>query len=257
MPLELVVEKLDVVPEALRSLYVEADGKYKLDVNGVEDVSGLKKSIAKERDAAQAAINRAKELEKQFEGIDPVKTRELYSRLENDEEAKLIAAGKTNEVFEKRTERLRTEHQKVLDAEAAKAKQAEERVKAMSLRVIDNHIRAAAAKAGIHPQAIEDALYRGRSIFALDESDNAVQLDEGGKPIMGKDGKTPFSPLEWLESMKQEAPHWFPATSSGGGATGNSGRNNTGTKQIKRAAFDALSHLERAQHMKDGFKIVD
>jgi len=85
-------------------------------------------------------------------------------------------------------------------------------------RVLDDAIRSAAAKAGLHQHAIDDALFRGRAMFTLDDNGQAVQLDSEGSPVIGKDGKTPFNPNEWLESMREQAPHWFPAGASGSGS---------------------------------------
>jgi len=47
------------------------------------------------------------ELEK-FKGIDPEKTRQLLAKFENDEEAQLIAAGKMDEVVNRRIEKQKS-----------------------------------------------------------------------------------------------------------------------------------------------------
>lgn len=255
MGLALVVEKLDGVAEGQRALYVEKDGKFHLDVDGIEDTSGLKSALQKEREAAKEAKRLAKEIEDRYAGIDPVKVKSMMAQFDADGEAALIAAGKIDEVINRRTEKLRTELQKQVDAAHEKEKLAESKAGKFSQRVLDNHIRAAAAKAGIHAVAIEDALFRARSMFSLNEDGEAVQVGSDGMPILGKDGKTPFSPAEWLEGMKELAPHWFPAGSSGSGASG-SGSGAGGTKTITRAAFDALSALEKAATVKT-HKIID
>ena len=97
---------------------------------------------------------------------------------------------------------------------------------------------AAATKAGIHQHAIDDALLRARSMFRLNDDGQAVQFDQDGNVVIGKDGKTPFTPNEWLDGMKETAPHWFPAGNSGGGVGGNS---NKGQKRD----LSALSPRER------------
>ncbi|WP_028467624.1 hypothetical protein [Nisaea denitrificans] len=52
MPLPAETDSLDAVPEAARAFYVETDdGRYRLDADGVEDVSGLKSALEKERAA--------------------------------------------------------------------------------------------------------------------------------------------------------------------------------------------------------------
>jgi len=241
MGLALVVDKLDAVAETARALYVEKDGKFHLDVDGLEDTSGLKTALQKERDAAKEAKRIAKEIEQRFEGIDPAKVREMMTRLENDGEAALIAAGKIDEVIAKRTEKFKAESaRQIADAQAA-AKAADARAAKFSQRVLDNHIRQAATKAGLHQHAIEDALFRARSMFTLGDDGDAIQLGADGAPVLGKDGKTPFSPSEWLEGMKETAPHWFPAGSSGGGGGGN-GKGSGGNGKD-------LSHLPPAARM--------
>ena len=179
---------------------------------------------------------------KAFEGIDPVATKELLARFENDEELKLIKDGKHSELIERKTEKARQEAARLIKAAEDKAAQAESRASQFSKRVLDNQIREAAAKVGIHAHAIEDALFRGHSMFTLDADGQAVQLDRDGQPVLGKDGKSVFRPLEWLEGMKEVAPHWFPAGSSGGGAPGGSG-SAKGVDLSKMAPVDRLAYL--------------
>jgi hypothetical protein len=52
--LKLTVDKLDGLPEAVHSFYEQTDNGYRLKVDGVEDVSGLKSALHKEREAAKA-----------------------------------------------------------------------------------------------------------------------------------------------------------------------------------------------------------
>lgn len=85
MPIELepFVDSLDAVPEALRDAYVERDGKFFLNVISkggfaLEDVSGLKTALGKERTTREA-------LERQvvkFKDLDPDKAREALAKLE-------------------------------------------------------------------------------------------------------------------------------------------------------------------------------
>lgn len=256
MPLALVVENLEGVPETHRALYVEKDGKFQLDVTGVEDTSGLKSALQKERDTVKAERARAKELEEKFSGIDPEIVRNMMSKLDKDGEAALIAKGEIDQVISKRTEKLKTELQKQVDTANNQTKAERERAGKFMQRVLDNNIRAAATKAGLHTHAVDDALFRARSMFTVDDEGNAVQLDAEGNIILGKDGKNPFTPLEWLEDMKDKAPHWFPAGSSGGGAGGSKDPNIGGKKTMRRAVFNTLDAVERATAARS-YQIVD
>lgn len=60
MALKLTLDTLDGVDEAIKALYVEHDGKFKLAVDGLEDTSGLKSALEKERKARREAEQRAK-----------------------------------------------------------------------------------------------------------------------------------------------------------------------------------------------------
>lgn len=202
------------------------------------------------------SLQKQKETLKQFEGIDVESVKQIMARFENDEEAKLIKDGKFDQVIERRTEKLRAESERQVQQALEKVKAAEKRAQNFEGLVLDNHIRAAAATAGMHPQAIEDALFRGRSIFTLDAEGKAIQLGEDKHPVLGKDGKSPFSPAEWLEGMKATAPHWFPTGSTGAGG-GQGGKQAAKAKTITREQFEKLDPMERATTVRSGVEIVD
>lgn len=220
-----------------------ADVQAKIDAAVQAAVSGLKSKNTE----LIGSLKEAKDKLKEFDGIDPTAVRNILKRFADDEEAKLIADGKIDDVLNKRTERMKADYDKKLTEALTKAEQAEKRAQAFQGRVLDDSIRAAAAKAGIHQHAVDDALFRARAMFVLDEDGQAVQLGEDGRPVLGKDGKSPFTPLEWLEGMKEKAPHWFPATASGGGAgDGGAGSRSTkgsfgGSKEERIAAIKALA----------------
>lgn len=186
---------------------------------------------------------RLKETLKSFDGIDPEKVRTMLSRLENDDEAKLLAEGKMDEVIQRRTAKRDADWQTKLDAQVAATEAEKARSGKFLGRVLDEQIRAA-VNGKVHEKAVEDSLFRARMIFTLDDNGNAVQLQDG-QPVLGKDGKTAFTPAEWIESMRDSAPHWFPATGSGSGSQQSHGSG--GKKTITRAQFDAQdAHAKKA-----------
>lgn len=234
MPLQLVVDTLEGLPETVATLYTKGDdGKFKLGVEGVPDVTNLKKALQAERDARTAAERTAKD----FEGLDAKEIRDMLKQMEGNEEAQLLKAGKIDDVIARRTQKLVQENERKLKEALEKVDAESTRAKRLIAKVLDGAVTAAASKAGLHPQAIDDAMLHARAIFSLDENGNAVQLGDDGKPVLGKDGKTPFTPSEWLESMREAKPHWFPATASGGGARNSSG--------APRQDLSKLSPVER------------
>jgi hypothetical protein len=186
---------------------------------------------------------------KSFDGIDPESVRSILQRFSDDEEAKLIASGKIDEVLNKRTERMKQSYEKETLTERQARESAEQRASKFERRVLENGIRAAAASAGIFPHAIDDALLRAGQVFLLDEDGNPAASDG----IYGKDGK-PLTLQEWFAEMKDKAPHWFPAA-SGGGASG-SGKQ-TDSKTLTRSRFDAMNAFDKAAFMRAGGKLTD
>lgn len=71
MSLPFIVDSLDAIKEEHRALYVEENGKFRLDLEGYEDPKGLKSALQSERDAAKNAKRELQDFQKQFEGIDP------------------------------------------------------------------------------------------------------------------------------------------------------------------------------------------
>ncbi|WP_374447410.1 hypothetical protein [Providencia sp.] len=176
---------------------------------------------------------------KRFDGIDPDTVKGMLKRFENDEEAKLIADGKIDEVINKRTERMRGDTDKQLKEANAKVEKAEAFANKFRARVLGDEIRSAAGKAGALSSAQEDLILRAKGIFQINDEGQAVAVDEDGNPIMGKDGRTPLSPVEWVESLKENAPHLFPAASGT-----DAGKHKQGGAHLKRSQMSASEKAE-------------
>lgn len=236
----LEADNLDGIPEFQRGWYVQdpASKKFKIDPAKVEveDVTGLRNTVTtlrtetqKAKDAQAEAVRKALE---PFQGIDPVKTKAMLAAFASEEEKKLISQGEEgiNKVIQGRMQKAREEMETQITQANEKADGAFEVIGHLQGLVIDNFVRAAATEAGVHPGAIDDVLLRARQIFSLnDDMTGAVQYEEDGETVvMGKDGKSPFGPGEWILRMKEKAPHWFPSQGSGGGAQGNKGNKGGG-----------------------------
>lgn len=255
-PLALVVDKLDAVPEAQRGLYKQEEGgKYRLDVEGIEDNGPLKRALEAERDNVKAAKKELRDQAEKYKDIDPVRYRELMAKIDGDEELKLLSEGKHDEVFNRRTEKMRTSYETQLKQKDTEIEGERKKAGRYRDKVLDNAVRSAATKAGIHAGAVDDALLRARSVFQLDEQDNAVKLGEDKKPVLGPKGSV-YSVDDWFEEMKEAASHWFPAGSTGSGAQSEKGGAGS-AKTVKRAAFEKMSAVERSAFFKDGGKVVD
>jgi len=242
MALKLIVDTLEGIAEPQQALYVkQADGKFKLDVTGLEDTGGLKTALEKER---QRAEDNAKAL-KQFEGIDPEEARKMANLFNNSEESKLLKAALEDptkldalrqrwtegltKAQEKALKKIQDEHAKAIEAANTKASK-------WTTRVLDNALREAAEKVGMHAPAIEDWILHARSHFNIDDDGNAVQVDKEGAAVAG-------SPADYAESLRETKPHWFPASGSGGGAQ--QSKTTFKGRTMKRSDFDLLDPVAK------------
>lgn len=176
------------------------------------------KRVLKERlDSLQAQVEA-------FGGADGLKAMmEMRERLSKDELGKLLAEGKHDEWFERRATAMRADLERRIKATSEEAENAKKDAQsarhAYAQKEIDTSILQAASKAGVVDSAIDDVLLRASHIFTFDPKHGVVIKDESGLPVIGKDGKSPKGPSEWLEELKDKARHLF-AGSRGSGAEG-------------------------------------
>lgn len=213
MALKAFYATQDEIPEALREHYVERDGKYVLDAEGVEDTTGLKRALERERKAAQ-------DLAAKYKGIDPEKYKAAVEKLEALEDKQLIDEGKVEELLKVRTERMRQDYDQRL---ATVTQEHQSMTTKLSELLIDNGIKDAAIKHKVRQTAVTDALLRGRQVFKLVDG-KAVPHRPDGSVWYGKDGTTPLSAEEWVGGiLAQDAPHMFEESKGGGTPPGGGG----------------------------------
>jgi len=211
------------------------------------DVAGLKAK----RDELLGAQSKLKEQLQQFEGIDPARARHLESVLSENEEAKLIADGKIDELISKRLSREQATWQSQIEQRDTEAQQLRQQIEGLQGATINSGIATAAQKAGLAPTAIEDAqLLAGHAGWKVE--DGVPVLRKGEEVVRGKNGPITFE--EWLESQRDTRPHWFP-TPKGSGAQGNrSGE--ASTKTIERSAFDSMDGTQKREFLSKGGKVI-
>ena len=92
-------------------------------------------------------------LKSKVEGLDLDAIKVLLDKSNQDEESKLIAEGKIEEVIQKRTEKMREEHDKVLKAEKERADKAEAYAEKFKKSVVQSQIVQAAIELEALPEA--------------------------------------------------------------------------------------------------------
>ena len=200
------------IPAEQQSFYVERDGAWLLDADGVVSQTKLD-------EFRQNNITLTNQL-KRFEGIDPDAVRQLAAEKQRLEDEQRLKDGKYQEVLDARLKTARTDWDKQHGLVVAERDALTGRLTAIQ---IDQAVVNEATKRGLRPTAIPDITSRARTTFKL--VDGVPQAFDGPTARMGKDG--PMTLAEWVDALVSDAPHLFEANAgsgaagSGGGVTGN------------------------------------
>lgn len=214
--------------ETTESTIIAPEVQAIIDANVNEAVTGLK---AKNSELL-GKLSKASDALKRFDGIDPDAVRTILSKFASDEEAGLIAKGDIDAVLNKRTERMQGEHSKAIKAEQDKWAKSEAKASKLAARTLAGAIVEAAVKAGVKKNATEDVVLRGQSLWRLNDDGDPVAMS-GDEVVLGKDGKTPLSPQEWAESLRETASHLFESAQGSNALGSNSNASDKTTRKGK------------------------
>ena len=224
MPLKYKYATKQEIPAEQQSLYVERDGAWLLDADGVVEKSKLDEfratnvTLLKERD----------DLQKRFAGIDPDAVRQLADDKRKLEEAQQLKAGEVEKVIEARLKNARADWDKQHGVVVAERDALHGRLSAIQ---IDQAVVNEATKRGLRPTAIPDITARARMAFKLVNGVPQAFDGDGQTARTGKDGVSPMTLAEWVDALASDAPHLFEAN-AGGGAAG-SGSGGAGNRSVK------------------------
>ncbi len=232
--LKLTVDSLDGVEESARGLYVEKDGKFFLDVDGIEDTSGLKTALSKERKRADEAEKQIKAWQKS--GKTPDEIEELLEAQRKTEEDKAAKAGEWDKLRAQMNEKHQAEIKAKDDAIAAMRSR-------LNAELVDSKaVAAIAAEKGV-PDLLLPHVQRH---VKVDENFNVVVVDDTGSPRVNGKGE-PLRISDLIAEMKTNAifGRAFEGSGQSGGGTppgGGGGQLSTKKKsdfkdEKERAAF--------------------
>ena len=224
MALRFKYASKDQIPAEHAGLYVEREGAFVLDADGVVEKAKLEEfratnvAILKERD----------DLKKRFEGIDPDEVRKLAEEKRKLEEAQQVKAGEVEKVIDARLKTARADWDKQHGAVVSERDTLNSRLTAIQ---IDQAVVNEATKRGLRATAIPDITARARMTFKLVNGVPQAFDADGQTARPGKDGLTPMTLAEWVDALVSDAPHLFEAN-AGGGAAG-SGSGGAGNRSVK------------------------
>ena len=232
MPLKYKYPTKQEIPAEQQALYVEREGAFYLDAEGVVDQSKLDE--LRTADKARLEEFRANNIAltnqlKRFEGIDPEAIRSLQTatmeKQKAMEEEQRLKEGKFQEVLESRLKTAEADWAKKLDTIVADRDGLNDRLTAIQ---IDQAVMAEATKRGLRATALPDLTSRARQTFKL--VNGVPQAFDGETVLVGKDGVSPMTLAEWVDALVSNAPHLFEAN-AGGGAVG-SGPGGAGNRSV-------------------------
>lgn len=229
--LKTVYATAEEIPEGYAALYTERNGQWELTgVTGIKtqsDVDRLSAALTKERNDHKAT----RQTLQAFGELDPEEVRTKLENYDNlNEQVEALKAGgafdeeKMEPIIQSRVrqaigplEREKNTLQRQLDDTKKKVGEFEGTVSQLQQKMINDRIERAVRDTAVAEKviapAIGDAVLNARGIFEETEDGRIVTKD-------GVAGVTPgLTAKEWLNDMKEKAPHWWPS-SVGGGSRG-------------------------------------
>lgn len=229
---ELVYEAQDQVPEAIKAIAVEKDGKWVANVvpkAELDDFRNRNIEISRKSDTLTGLVGRLTT----DVGFDPEKVddfvtsfAELKTIKQQVDDGKLVADSSLNEAVEAKTgEMKRTFEQTIhgLKTENGNFKgQVDTLTSKLNRSIVDREVMMAVndPKSGALPEATKQILREAYDTFTVGENDTLVPKDPQGNIIYGSDGATPMKPLEWLKHLEEQSPFFFKSAQGGGGGGG-------------------------------------
>ena len=229
MALKYKIKSREEVPAELQSLYVEREGAFVLDAEGVVEkarVEELRAKVDEFRTSNVTLTNECNELKKRFEGFDPDEVQRLAEEKRRLEEEQRLKDGKFAEVLEGRLKSAKADWDKQLSGVTTERDALNQRLTAIQ---IDQAVVGEATKRGLRPSALQDITARARLTFKLVNGVPQAFEADGQTLRPGRDGYTPMTLGEWVDALVSDAPHLF-ESNAGGGAAGNASGGGGATK---------------------------
>lgn len=249
MGIQAIVTSLDDVQGDVKSFYKEQDGKFVLDVDGLDDhptVRGVitaNKSNKEKRDQHKAELEQLQaKLSKIPEDFDPDAYQSMLEQIEKG------TGPDVDERLAKQRAKLEENFQAAMAEKDGKLSSQDNAIRRM---VIDDGLSRAMDKAGIDPVHKSKLLPYLKTVGKLTVESDGEVFKASVDTDLGAVALDQFV-ADWAATDDGKI---YVAKSTGPKPRGGEGGSGGGT--VTRTQFDAMSHSERAAVAKDGVKVVD
>jgi hypothetical protein len=209
------------------------------------EVDGLKNK----NNELLSTVNDMKERLGAWGDLDPKNVRSMMEKMDKDEELRLMAEGKHDEAFQKRLEKVSAKHQSEVEGLSNQANQYKTDLEKAQSQIrdliIDQQVTTGFISEKGLESAVPDVVLRAKTAFKIEDG-QPIARDSDGEIIRGKDG--PITINEWIQSLKESAPHLFPS-SQGAGALG-SGSGSRDSYESRMADAAASGNMEEYRRLR-------
>ncbi len=253
MALELSYATADAVPDALKTAYVERDGKFFLDVGAMvsaEDLAAMKTKVDDFRTNNLSLTDKLKA----FDGkkILTTEEQEEFARLADQEQLikdkKLIDAGQIDELLAGRTESMRGDFEaKIVSLEESlvttkyTSSKHEKRLSELLVEVEIGRVLSASTNNPVKG-ALADIFSRAGATWRVNDEGKLVALNAKGDQVYGTEAN-PLTLDEWLVQTVKDAPYLF---------EGNKGSEGDGGKHTVNKGSDGIIRIPRGDETLKG-----
>lgn len=245
MGLKLIVDTLEEIDEKHRDLYELKDGKYHLIVEGLEDTTGLKTALRKEREARDALDKKVKAWERA--GKTPEEIEELIAKAAEAEEEKLRSAGQWDKLKDQMNEKHAKEIKGLKDQIAAKDNEIGTVKKSLEAHLVDAQATAAIAANKGTAKLLLPHVQRHVRVIEKDGKYVTQVVDEKGDPRVDSKGN-PLTIEQFVAEMRDDDVYGraFEGNGQSGGGTPPGGGNGGGGNPSKTRRSELKTEKDRA-----------
>jgi hypothetical protein len=171
---------------------------------------------------------------RRLDGIDPEEARAVLADRAKLEQEKQLKAGEVDKVVESRIKAIKADLEKQVGALTTERDTLNARLTTIQ---IDQGVIAAATKRGLRSTALTDITSRARAVFKLVNGTPAAFEQDGKTVRYGRDGLTPMTLEEWVDTQVSEAPHLFESNAGGGASAQPHGGATAGLRSNSKNPF--------------------